>query len=380
MTIVMKDLPDLYRILQIDPGADSEVINAVYRSLARKYHPDVNPSADANRQMQEINMAYEILGNPKRRSEYDRYYHSRNGGYRHVSQRRSHSRPSERTRKRWYHAEDAPSRPCLFSFPEVLELGSVPRGTKRSAAITVKMSEGRKIRGRVVANQSWIKIISPKILHDVSEARVEIVVDTTRLRDGVSHFGSITVESLAYGGLTIPVTVHVQQEPKPQLCVEPRFIRFEAIKGDEPKVVSTIHLYDEAGVPMSGSVHVKPSWLTTDIVDFEAVSELKLDLKADVSNLRIGQAYSGRIEIHASNGRATVVVKVTVLPQANPIPDSNDNEKWEEFISQLEASTEWEQSFLRTVGLQARQRGWKPSESQRALLESLWRRRMEKSL
>ena len=71
----MKDLPDLYRILQVDPSADPDVIDAVYRRLARKYHPDVNPSFDANRQMQDINMAYEILGDPDRRAEYDRRNH-----------------------------------------------------------------------------------------------------------------------------------------------------------------------------------------------------------------------------------------------------------------------------------------------------------------
>ena len=375
----MKDLPDLYRILQIDPSADPEVIDAVYRRLARKYHPDVNPSAGANRQMQEINLAYEILGNPERRLEYDKHHRLRTGHYRGTSKSRSRSARSSRSKERWYRPDDSPSRPYLVSFPEVLELGSLPQGVRQSASFKVEMTQGRKIRGRVLSNQSWIKVVSSRVLHDLSEATVEIVVDTTHLRDGVSHFGSVSIESLAYGGLTVPVTVHVREAPRPHLRVEPKFVQFEALEGEEPKVVRAIHIWDEAGLPMSGSLHVKPSWLKTDIMDFEDVLDLEVDLTADVSNLRAGQSYKGRIEVHASNGRATVVVKVAVVPQVEPLPEVGDDGRWAEFLSQLEASTEWEQGFLQIVGLQARQRGWKPSNAQRTVLEGLWRRRMEKS-
>ena len=47
-----------YHILQVDPAASPEVIEAAYRRLARKYHPDVNNSPDTVRQMQAINEAY----------------------------------------------------------------------------------------------------------------------------------------------------------------------------------------------------------------------------------------------------------------------------------------------------------------------------------
>jgi hypothetical protein len=375
----MRNLPDLYLILQIDPSADPEVIDAVYRRLARKYHPDVNSSTDANRKMQEINMAYEVLGNPERRLEYDKYRYpwtGHNGG---TSKSRSRSAHTVRPKKRWYRPDDSPSRPNLVSFPGRLELGSLPKGTSQSASFRVEMTQGRKIRGRIMSNQSWIKVVSPRVLHDLSEATVEIVVDTAHLRDGVSHFGSISIESLAYGGLTVPVTAHVQEAPRPQLRVEPKFLQFEALEGEEPKVVRTIHIWDEAGLPMSGSLHVKPSWLKTDIMDFDDVFDMEVQLTADVSNLRVGQSYSGRIEVHASNGRATVVVKVAVVPRAEPLPEVGGGGRWAEFLSQLEASTEWEQSFLQTVGLQARQRGWKPSNAQRTVLEGMWRKRMEKS-
>ncbi|NLD73052.1 MAG: DnaJ domain-containing protein [Chloroflexi bacterium] len=60
-----------YRVLQVDPEAEPEVIQSAFRRLARKYHPDVNKSPDAVRRMQEINEAYEVLRDPSRRRAYD---------------------------------------------------------------------------------------------------------------------------------------------------------------------------------------------------------------------------------------------------------------------------------------------------------------------
>ena len=41
---------DYYRVLQVDSTAEQEVIEAAYRRLAHKYHPDLNPAPDAVRQ------------------------------------------------------------------------------------------------------------------------------------------------------------------------------------------------------------------------------------------------------------------------------------------------------------------------------------------
>jgi DnaJ-class molecular chaperone len=63
---------DFYRVLQIDPDAEPEVVAAAYRKLAAKYHPDVNRTPEAADRMREINVAYDTLGDPYKRAEYDR--------------------------------------------------------------------------------------------------------------------------------------------------------------------------------------------------------------------------------------------------------------------------------------------------------------------
>ena len=60
---------DPYRILQVQPDADPDVIRAAYRVLARKVHPDAAAPIDANeeRRMTDLNWAYSIVRDPVKR-------------------------------------------------------------------------------------------------------------------------------------------------------------------------------------------------------------------------------------------------------------------------------------------------------------------------
>jgi curved DNA-binding protein CbpA len=68
----MADTFDPYKTLQVDSEAEDEVVQAAYRRLARKYHPDVAPGAEAAARMAAINAAWERIGDPVKRALYDR--------------------------------------------------------------------------------------------------------------------------------------------------------------------------------------------------------------------------------------------------------------------------------------------------------------------
>lgn len=61
---------NLYEVLQVNPSADIEVIRSAYKALANKYHPD-KTGGNHEELMKQINGAYEILSDPKKRNQYD---------------------------------------------------------------------------------------------------------------------------------------------------------------------------------------------------------------------------------------------------------------------------------------------------------------------
>ncbi len=67
--------PDLYKILGVATSASDDDIRKSYRSKARQLHPDINKAPDAQKKFSELQHAYEVLTDAKKRSLYDTYGH-----------------------------------------------------------------------------------------------------------------------------------------------------------------------------------------------------------------------------------------------------------------------------------------------------------------
>lgn len=78
---------NFYDTLEVDQGASQEDIKRKYYELAKRYHPDAHKDTQNSQKFVKINEAYEVLGDEKKRKNYDnsffsrQYYHYDNNNY-----------------------------------------------------------------------------------------------------------------------------------------------------------------------------------------------------------------------------------------------------------------------------------------------------------
>jgi DnaJ-class molecular chaperone len=73
---IMATKRDYYEILGLSKSASSAEIKSAYRKLALAWHPDRNKAANANEKFKEINEAYAVLSDPKKKETYDQFGHA----------------------------------------------------------------------------------------------------------------------------------------------------------------------------------------------------------------------------------------------------------------------------------------------------------------
>ena len=75
MPLPRSPFPDYYADLRIAPDASQDEVRSAWRQAAKRWHPDTNGSADAPAMMRRLNEAWDVLGDPNNRREYDDMYY-----------------------------------------------------------------------------------------------------------------------------------------------------------------------------------------------------------------------------------------------------------------------------------------------------------------
>ena len=288
--------PDYYKILQVDSEAEPEVITVAYRRLAAKYHPDVNKASDAEDRMRDLNKAYAVLGDPEKRIDYDRQRTTR-----------------PKSRAATGHSGYYPTRkttPIVTCTPSMLSFGSVPRGTTKMLTLEIGITEGRTIIGDLRVSHPWIRLSTSRLFSSTTTVNVE--VDATGLLDGSVHNGLVTIDTIAYGTRSVPVSVRVETPPHPVLVATPSILDFgRAINGRSPKVLS-IRLSNGGPGLLSGTLTARQKWLSLTQSTW-AGNQAVIQAIADAGGLKAGRIYEGEIEVNSNGGKSMVLARVQVV-------------------------------------------------------------------
>jgi len=155
----MENFGDYYEVLQVHPSAEPEVIEAAYKKLAQKYHPDVSSNPASAERMKKINVAHDILGNPEQRKNYD----------------------SEWLQKKYASNDSAKYNSTTLPIPIVeptyIKLKNVTPGEVKKISFLVINGGGHYSKISIANPDSWLRITTWRSLSSSDELPLKVFVE-----------------------------------------------------------------------------------------------------------------------------------------------------------------------------------------------------------
>ena len=273
-------------------------MTAAYRRLAAKYHPDVNKASDAEERMCDLNAAYAVLGDPAKRTEYDR----------HRAARLSRTRASAGQSPSYHPSRRAT--PMVVVNPSIISFGSVPKGVTSALNLEISVTEGRTLIGDIRTSHPWIRLSTNRLFS--ASTIVSVEVSTGGLREGVAQKGAVIIDSISYGTRSIPVSVRVESLPKPVLVATPSILDFGRVVNTLTPKTFSIRISNGGQGTLTGTVTSHQKWLTLSQSTWIG-NQATFQAIADAGGLKAGRVYEGEIDLSSNGGRFTILARLQVV-------------------------------------------------------------------
>ena len=178
----MQTTTDLYKLLGLPREASQDDIRKAHRRLVRKYHPDTNsgdPSSEE--QFKEIQRAYEVLSDPKKRREYDKR--------RSTSSRESSGRPRARPGRRTEGESAAPPVDLSDLLSKLTDLSSNRSGGSKEGSFQLRGEEIARLAKLLGVDMSRISELLGKDMSRLSKLVGENIKMNARVNLGDARSG-----------------------------------------------------------------------------------------------------------------------------------------------------------------------------------------------
>jgi TolB protein len=206
----MANFEDHYEILQVSPSAEPEVIEAAYKKLAQKYHPDRNKSPAAEEMMKKINVAHDVLGDPTQRKRYHAEW----------LQKRENKTSSTRTRP--------PARPKPVVRPLRIRFSNMEPGQIKRTSFVISNAGGPYSKMWLSNPKSWLRVVNSHSTTSKGELPLEVEIEAEALDWGDTSTEYIHVK---LDDVQTSVTVEIRMKSKP---------RSEPETSEQPKQIRQI--------------------------------------------------------------------------------------------------------------------------------------------
>lgn len=168
------------------------------------------------------------------------------------------------------------------------------------------------LRGRVMPNQTWLKVY-PTTFHG---DRIQIEVDGDQLTKKKSHFGSVRIIS---SGGTAVVSVNVHMNQAPCLVIHRHQLDFGVVKAAQKRKLKLM-IKNSGGQELQGTITGKPDWLELSQSTFKG-NQIEIWLTVFGHKLPVNAQNTVRLNINSNGGQASIlVIAHAIFPQLTVDP------------------------------------------------------------